>query len=137
MERIEGWESRLAGVVEEARNTPYTLGGHDCFRFACACVKSLTGVDLWAPWAGKYDSKIGALRLLAEYGGDFTGSFSKLFGVEPVSIKLARRGDVLEYVATDGQQHLAVCVGAEAAVLGESGLMFIPFTDCKHAWSIG
>ena len=137
LERIEGWEGRLAAVVAEAANLPYALGEHDCFRLACRAVDALIGVDLWVEWAGRYATHTQALRIIAEYGGCFTGSFTKLFGVAPVSAKLARRGDIMEFLAADGQQHLGVCLGERVAVLGEHGLVFVLITACVHCWRIG
>ena len=136
LERIEGWESRLAAVVADAALKPYALGEHDCFRVACCAVEALTGADLWAEWAGRYATHTQALRIIAEYGGDFTGSFTKLFGIEPVSVKLARRGDIMEFLTTDGQQHLGVCLCEMVIVLGERGLFYVRITECKHCWRI-
>jgi hypothetical protein len=133
--RTEGWESRLAAAVDGARLRPYQLGAHDCFSFACEAVEAMTGVDLYTNWRGRYNSKTSALRLIAEEGG-FSSAFSRIFGVLPSGIAMARRGDILEYRA-DGEQHLAVCVGDMAAALGEHGLLFIETCNCGHAWRIG
>ena len=137
VERIEGWEGRLARVIEAARHERYALGEHDCFRLACQAVHALTGVDHWAAWAGRYHTPREALRLLSENGGSFTGAFTQLFGVDPCMPHWSRRGDVLEYRDATGQQHLGVCVGARVAVLGEQGLMFMWLDDCAHCWRIG
>ena len=67
--RIDGWESRLAGVIESAANTPYALGVHDCLRIACAAEAALTGVDRWPQWAGRYATRADCYRLLREYAG--------------------------------------------------------------------
>lgn len=142
--RRDGWEARLADVIERARAKSYVLGEHDCFRVACAAVEALTGVDLWPQWAGRYRTRREAADLIARYawkagagrGADlFTAAFSRLFGTEPVPVKLARRGDILEYV--DREPHLAVCMGRAAAALGERGLRFVPVENCRHAWRIG
>lgn len=135
--RRDGWEARLAFVIEAAAHQPYRLGDHDCFRFACEAVKATTGADLWASWAGRYRTKREALRLLLEYGGGFTGSFSRLFGVEPAPMTCARRGDVAEYVDAEGEQHLGVVQGARVALLLECGVAFVPLAGCAHAWRIG
>ena len=136
-DRIEGWEGRLAAVIDAACCTPYVLGQHDCFRLACEAVNALTGVDHWPAWAGRYHTPREALRLLAENGGSFTAAFTQLFGVEPSAPNTAQRGDVLEYRDATGQQHLGVCVGAHVALLGEQGLAFQRLRDCAHVWRIG
>jgi hypothetical protein len=137
LERLAGWESRLAAVVDAARPRAYQLGAHDCFRFACQAVEALTGVDLYAPWAGQYRTKRQALRLLARYGGDFTGSFSRLFGSAPGPIAKARRGDIAEFVDAAGEQHLGLVYGAVVIVLREQGLDAVRRSSCAHAWRIG
>lgn len=136
--RLQGWEGRLSAVVEAARNTPYKLGEHDCFRFACAAVEALTGADVWTAWRGRYRTRREALRRIREFGGGgFTEAGTKLFGVAPVPVGLARRGDVLEYADDSCAAHLGVCVGAHVAVLAESGLAFVRLSDCRHAWRVG
>lgn len=134
--RLEGWEGRLAAVIEAARGEPYELGRHDCFRVVCRGVQALTGVDLWSEWAGAYRTRGQALRRIAEYGGTFDGAFSKLFGVESTDMRQARQGDVAKFVE-NGAPHLGLCVGAEVAVLGEKGLLFVPATACERCWRIG
>lgn len=140
--RLEGWEMRLNQVIEAARVKDYELGKHDCVRLACATAEALTGLDLWAPIAGRYASRREAHRLVVEYGGSFTGAFSRLFDIEPCALARARRGDVAEYrgPAGDGLQvepHLVIVLGARCAGLGEHGLYFIRRELCAHAWRIG
>jgi hypothetical protein len=143
--RREGWEARLAEVIESARSRPYRLGEHDCFRFACAAVEALVGLDLWAPWGGRYSTRLGALRLIAEYADGveleaasvFTRAFSRLFRGRPVPTAQAERGDVVEYVDEIGAPHLGVVNGARAAVLVEGGLAFVARSACRHCWRIG
>jgi hypothetical protein len=144
--RFDGWEERLAAVVELARHRPYALGESDCFRLACDSVQALTGADLWSHWAGRYHTRREALRLIAHYvdadkpgrsaAALFTAAASKMFGCEPSPSLTARRGDVLEY--HDGvEPHLGVFLGARVAVMREQGLAFVPLAACKHAWRIG
>jgi hypothetical protein len=136
-ERLPGWEDRFAAVIVEARSKAYRLGEHDCFRVACSVVEALVGVDLWQQWAGKYKTDIKALRLIAQFGKDFTSAASKLFGSEPRPVAFARRGDICEYVDERGKQHLGILIGAEVAVLGETGLLSISRGRCQHCWRIG
>lgn len=134
--RLDGWEGRLARVLEAARAQPYALGRHDCFRVACLAVEALTGRDLWTPFAGTYRTRKGALRRIAEYGGDFDAAAAKLFGVPASPAAFARRGDILKYVAPGGEPHLGVCNGADVALLSERGLVFLPLTECACCWRI-
>lgn len=134
--RRQGWESRLADVIARGRTERYELGVSDCFSMACAAVQALTGVDLWAEWAGRYRTRREALRLLHEYAGaGFTEAFSKLFGSTPTDVRLARRGDIVEYI--DAEPHLGVCLGSAVAVREASELVYAPLLMCRHAWRIG
>lgn len=140
LKRRQGWELRLVQVVEAARHAPYELGKHDCFRFSCAAVEALTGIDFWPRWAGTYATQAQALRRMVEYGGSFDGAISRLFGVELERWQLAHQGDVMKYVQSAGARvtpHLGVCLGSEAAVLAEEGLLFVPISVCAGAWRIG
>jgi len=136
LDRLHGWEGRLAAAIEAARHTPYCLGVHDCFRFACTVVDLLVGVDRWPEFAGVYTTQRECLHLLAEHGHNFTEAGNWFFGSQPVSWKLARRGDLLEYRDAKGA-HLVVCRGADCAALTDAGLQFVPLDACAHAWRIG
>ncbi len=137
MERREGWESRLPLVIEAARNETYELGRHDCFRLACRAIEALTGVDRWAEYAGRYQTRRQELKLLAEHGSTFEAAFDRVFGIIHVGVKQARRGDIVSLVTSDGKKHLGVCIGARAAFLAETGLLFVPLPHCFCAWLIG
>lgn len=134
--RREGWEARLAAVIEWARSRPYELGVHDCFKFTCRGVEALVGVDLWKPWESRYRTRRDALRCIAEVAPSFDLCFTKMFGVEPRGAAWARRGDVLKYIQ-NGEAHLGLCNGETVAGLGEHGLLFIPTLQCDAAWRIG
>lgn len=133
--RVQGWEARLAGVLERARGRPYVLGESDCFRMACEAVEALTGLDPWPEFAGRYATRREALALIAQWGPSFDIAFSKFFGVEPSPMGHARRGDVVKFV--QGDAHLGVCNGASVAVVTEPGLLFVRLSDCELAWRIG
>ena len=134
--RTKGWEARLAAVMEAARETPYVLGEHDCFRLACHAICALTGEDRWPEFAGRYRTKGEALRVIAEYGASFDRAFSWFFGCAPADRKLARRGDIVKFMQ-EGEAHLGVCLGIRAAVLGDEGLMYVDIADCEHCWRVG
>ena len=135
--RREGWEGRLAAVLEDARARPYELGVHDCFRTACAVVEALTGVDRWPEFAGRYSTERQSRRLLAVYGRTFREAFDWFFGAAAIDVKFARRGDIAAWADPDGEQHLAVVDGARAWVLGPQGLLEVPLASCRCAWRVG
>lgn len=140
--RLPGWEARLPALIEAARCQPYALGENDCFRLACSVVEALVGINRWPDFAGRYQTRRECLALLAEHGANFTEAGCWFFGSQPVSWKLARRGDLLEFrepptSPAPGAAHLVVCVGARAVGLSERGIVHLPLADCVHAWRIG
>lgn len=134
--RLEGWEGRLAAIVDEARGRPYVLGEHDCFRVACRVVEALTGEDLWPRFSG-YRTKAEALRYIARHGSSFEACFDHVFGAARVDVRAARRGDLCAIQSADGMKHLGVCLGAETALLADDGLTFYPTLSCLCAWRVG
>jgi cell wall-associated NlpC family hydrolase len=137
MTRLHDWPERLAAVVASAQHQPYRLGQHDCLRFTCQCVGAVTGVDLWPQFAG-YTSRLQALRTIAAIAPGLGQAVSVVLGMAPVAPLLARRGDVLLYTDAGGE-HLGVCFGATAAVLGPQGLAHVPLDHAGflQAWRVG
>jgi hypothetical protein len=99
----------------------------------------LTGEDRWPDFEGRYSSPREARRLIAEYGSNFVAAFEWFFRGKSISVKEARRGDIVAIRTEDGERHLGVVTldGAKAALLGPQGLVYLPVTSCLCAWSIG
>lgn len=135
MVRAEGWEDRLVWVIEAARNQPYELGVHDCFRLACRSIEALTGVDRWPEFVG-YTTKREALAKLAVHGSTFEDAGDWFFGGPRVRPLSARRGDICAYQTADGEKHLGVCLGAAVAVMRPEGLGFVRMDECLCAWRV-
>lgn len=134
--RLPGWETRLALLVEEARHRPYTLGEHDCFRMACRAVEALTGVDRWPEFAG-YRTKREALALLARHGSSFEAAFDWFFGGGRIEARAARRGDLVCVQSEDGEKHLGVVTGQDAAFLAPEGIRWVRISACVCGWRVG
>jgi hypothetical protein len=134
--RLEGWELRLAALVEKFDNSSYTLGVNDCFRFACETVAALTGRDVWPQFEGRYTNRADAIRLIRAVDPDLKRAVEIVFGVEPVSILSAGRGDL--YLFVDGLPHLGVGLGAQVAVMLSDGLGLVRIDDgrLQAAWRI-
>ena len=135
MSRLQGWEARLAAVIEAARTKAYAIGEHDCFRLACAAIEALTGENRWPEFAGKYASRREAMRLLARYGSNFDAAGDWFFGGTRVPMARARRGDIAKYL--DVEPHLGIVTGSQVAVLADRGLISVPLSACEHCWRVG
>ena len=136
MTRLAGWEEALGALIEQARAQPYVLGEHDCFRLACSVIEALTGVNRWPEFAG-YRTRREALAKLAAHGSNFEAAGDWFFGAARVDVKLAQRGDLLAVQTADGEKHLGVCLGAETALLGPQGLVFMPTLAALCCWKVG
>lgn len=133
--RREGWEVRLAALIDAARSKPYALGEHDCLRMACAVVESLTGVDHWPRFAGRYRTRRGARLVIRQIAPSLSEAVSIVVGVSPQQMTVAQRGDIALY-REPADEHLGVSLGHCVAVLGPAGLQFVRPGDCAHCWRI-
>jgi hypothetical protein len=134
--RLEGWELRLAALVDKFDRSAYALGSNDCFRFACETVAALTGRDVWPQFEGKYATRADAIRLIRSVDPEIKRAVEIVFGVEPVSILAAGRGDL--YLFVDGLPHLGVGIGAQVAVMLPEGLGLARIDDerLQAAWRV-
>lgn len=121
--RTQDWPERLAEQVAAAQTKPYEIGVHDCLRFSCLCIQSMTGADLWPQFAG-YTTRREAVAVLAKHGPTLEAAASSVIGVQPAPVLSARRGDVVTFGDKYGE-HLGVCTGTQVAVLGHTGLLFV------------
>lgn len=123
MARVINWPDVLAAEIEAARVQAYVLGTHDCLRFTCRCIDAMTGVDYWPRFAG-YTTRREALRTIAKIAPTLAGAVDIVLGQAMRPAPFAHRGDVVLFHDAAGD-HLGVCVGLKAAVLGEAGLAFV------------
>jgi hypothetical protein len=129
LKRFQDWPKRLDAAIEDARKKSFAWGGHDCALFAADVVKAITGEDFAAPWRGRYESAVQAMRRLRPHGG-LPGLVTQLLG-EPVKPEQARRGDV---VLKSGA--LGICLGAKCAFTGLDGLVFVTLKECELVWHV-
>lgn len=132
MSRVGGWESLLAAHIEAARHTPFAWGAHDCALWAADWVRLCTGEDHAAGWRGRYQTELGAARLLSRRGyGNVAALADALAPAVPVA--KARRGDVVQH--PDG--HLGVCAGRLSYFPATDGITEVETLRCLRAWAVG
>lgn len=134
--RIEGWERQLHAIIDEARGRKYVIGKHDCALFVIAAIARITGNDYGEQIRGAYKTRAGSLRLVAELGRTLGEAVENVTGAVRVGPARCMRGDPVLYVAEDGQEHLGLCVGDQAAVLAEDGLLFISMERIACGWNL-
>ncbi len=141
--RHSDWQDRLGKVVSESRNKDFSWGENDCFTFINAIHEALKGEPIDKDWAsGKYQTARQAkkyyLHLIKKTGIEniVLGIDSKLQRLDclcpPRGSIVARRvcgSNVLGY-------SFGVVVSYKCALLGESGLEFLPVQRGDLFWSV-
>lgn len=135
--RFENWPSRLFGLIESRRKTPFQWGDHDCCLFACDAVKAMTGTDPAKPFRG-YSGEDEAKKLIAAYGTleDLISARCREMGFSEIAPAMSQRGD-LALFDNKGNPALGLCVGGEVVFPGKIGLAALPLSVCRRAWRVG
>ena len=135
MARIDNWERHLAEAIDVARVKPFAWGLHDCVTFAFETRMTLTGgADMAALWRGRYSTALGSARVMRRLGwGSLEEMGHALLGAPREAPLLAQRGDIVLVGTGLG---FGICVGATAVGMATEGLMTVPLTSCRLAWTI-
>jgi hypothetical protein len=115
MPRPDGWESRFAAVLEQARTRPFDAREWNCALFARACVQAITGREIPARLSRNLESTVDT-------------HFPR------IERALARPGYVV--LAEVPHKTLGVCTGRSATFLGASGLYSIPMSEVLICWKV-
>jgi hypothetical protein len=136
--RLEGWEGRLAALVEARRHVPFQWGVNDCLMFAADAVLAVTGRDPAENHRGWYDDKGSALRHLARGHGSLWKAVEYHLGAAG-NVVDARRGDIAIGTWSDDLpgMTLGVVLGAHVATPGPEGLVFNGLRTAMRAWPVG
>ena len=124
--RHQDWPEQLAAQVAAAQRKDYVIGVHDCLRFTCQCIASMTGVDYWPQFSG-YTTLRQAQAKILSVAPTLQAAVCAVLGQSSAPVLMARRGDVVLFNDTFGE-HLGVCTGAFVAVLQRHGLLLLPIS---------
>lgn len=124
--RSQDWPEKLAEEVTAAQEMPYSIGQHDCLRFACRAIQAMCGVDFWPRFAG-YTTIRQAQDKISAIAPTLKDAVCKVLGQSPLTPLQARRGDLVIFEDAGGQ-HIGVCTGAFIALLHRHGLVMLPLT---------
>lgn len=138
MKRLDDWRVRLSAELDAQRRAPFAWGSHDCaIGFACRVVEAITGEDLGAPYRGKYDSPLGALRVLRDSGALTLGDFVAMHLPE-IRPAFANIGDICVVPATGPiGQALGMVDFSSLVVLTEQGQGRRARGDMIRAFRVG
>ncbi|WP_293862505.1 hypothetical protein [uncultured Alsobacter sp.] len=118
--RREDWLARLEALVRDRQHREFAWGTFDCCTFAAEAVEAVTGTYPVPGLPGAYDTRMGALRWLAERGfANLEAALDAFAGERLAWPLMARRGDiVLVNDMTVGVVHPAggviACLSADA-----------------------
>jgi hypothetical protein len=104
MKRYPNWPRQLQQTLQAAREAAFLWGESDCCLFAADCCVAICGVDPAAEYRGRYQTAVGAKRVLANTHGSLEAAWDACF--ERVPVAQAMRGDVVLFEAPLGR-----CVG--------------------------
>ena len=91
MQRLDLWPSRLAAVIEAAKDRPYQLGAWDCPLFVAECIEAMTGVDIRGEFHGRYHDLESARAWMADFSGggglgDVAAIVAARIGAQPIPV---------------------------------------------------
>lgn len=133
MIRRPDWPEQLAAFIDARRYAPFAWNTNDCATFAFDAVRAMTDTDAIADLRGRWKTARGAATVLNRLGGMQTAATARLG--EPKPATFAQRGDVV-LVTTGGRDSLAICTGMVAAGAGVEGVVWLPMTQARLAWSV-
>ena len=139
------WRTYLGNTIKKHRETPMKWGEFDCIVWATTCIQATTGKDLYAPFRGKYDSVLGAAKVLLKEAESLSSLCEKYLG-EPKHIAFANTGDIvtvgLNRVNQAGEYNvvfncaLGVAYGGLAYFVGEEGLVTYPLLEMDYCYHV-
>lgn len=135
LQRLPDWRARLAAWIGSVNGLVIVPGRHDCCLFGAGAVHAQTGVDLAAPWRGRYTTFAGGRRMLRKAGWD---DHIALFAhhLPEVAPLLAGEGDIAVVQTEDGPA-VGVVQGAGVYVLTASGTLGLTsLTSVQRAFKV-
>jgi hypothetical protein len=129
MMREQDWVSRMWQTIAKLERVPFEYGKFDCAVFAGRCVDAITGSAFTEAFG--VSDKRSAIAFLRREGG-LEAAVTRRLG-EPVPGYAARRGDV----CLIDKKTLGICTGPTIAVLGNSGVEYLPLARAQKHWRVG
>lgn len=129
-----GWERALREEIRAARSRTFSWGKFDCGMFVCDCVRAMTWTDIAASLRGRYQTRLGAMRVCRGSLERTAELIGKAFGLPEIDPRQASRGDVV-FLST---RTLAIVGldGVTAFGVGPQGLEQRPRSEWLRAWRV-
>jgi hypothetical protein len=138
LQRLPDWRVRLDDMINDVRRKPYAIGTFDCGpSFTGRAVEAVTGVNVLAPYAGRYSTEDEALALIFDEGPELPDIVASMLP-EYAHASEAKVGD-LAAIPISGPfgWALGVVNGERIFVLRGDGLGTIGLLAAKRAFRVG
>lgn len=139
MKRVQNWPGLLPAHTLPTTGKQFQWGRWDCALAVCDAVRALTGVDPGARYRGTYSTEEEARAITGGDLGKFAAAIAAEHGMQEVSPRLARRGDIVfvDNRTPDGALGIVDLSGACASCVGQQGYIRVPMRRWKRAWHVG
>jgi hypothetical protein len=131
--RHKDWRARLSASIETKRRMPFAFGQNDCALFVADSIEAVIGVDLAAPYRGRYASAEEALQLMRAAG--YADLCALVAGhLDEIPPAFARAGDVMAFPSDETGWAIGVVNGERVTVLRPDGLGTLPRDKAARAF---
>jgi hypothetical protein len=129
--------TKLHAYLDSMAGEPFRWGINDCCLFAANWIRELRGVDPYKDYRGKYETALGAARLIKQGGGLDQASCVKMAeaGFKEVNPNFAQRGDVCLVSGADERIFCGIIVPGGVAIPSEHGYLISNRVVIK-AWRV-
>ncbi len=137
--RLQNWPTLMNEFQAQAQEKQMIWGTWDCALMAAGHIDALTGSQIGAQHAGKYDSAETAAAYLATLGvEDLTGLATQILGPPLAATGKAQRGDIVTFKTRDEGTALGIMGYAYFCALDPSGkgLTRLSPTLITAAWRV-
>lgn len=134
--RLPDWQVRLTRWLVSVSTRAMVPGQHDCCIFVAGAIEAQTGIDLAAPWRGRYSTFAGGRRILRKAGyEDHVALIAAHLAEAPVV--LAQAGDIA-VVPSDFGAAGGIVQGTGVYVLSPSGrVAVVPMAPVQRLFKLG
>lgn len=133
MLRKDGWETRLAELIESKRNIPFCWKTNNCLGFVAEAEIAVQGFTEFPEALRPMTNKFSAMKIIKKNADSLDDWIDKKY--QRISILSAQRGDICMIETAEGAA-VGVCLGHNAAFIGKDGLEFMPMSLSIKAWRV-
>lgn len=142
--RVPKWPAALDAFLLANAAREFQYGDWDCCLFVADAIQAMTGTDIAAKFRGEYESRKEALQVGEEFCGAasikaIVESVTAEYGMEPIPMNLARRGDMVAISRQNGRDlslGIVSLTGRDILIAGKVGWGPIHIERGARAWRV-